>query len=633
MTAPAYTVAPDRLGGGVLLEMLDRGVRHFPVISPRGEIVGVIADIDLIAVETRNSFYVRRLIAGATRVEELVAAAAHIRPMVVALHDSRVAATSISAIYSVVARRAHPPPGRAGDRGARRAAGRRSRCSRSAATRVARRCPSSDVDSAIVWYGAADEDEVRPHLHEIGTRVVGGTGRLRPTARRARRERVRPAASCAREESWRRVARSWMKDPTQEQALILVSVLVDSRPVWGIHAGHPGRRGVLPRAAAPRPAAPARALRALLPPADRLPARPRRRAHRRAPRAARPQARRHHPDRRPRALGGDVGRRHARLDRRAPARRRRRRHAAGGRRPHAARGAYELIVELRVEHQIEQLARGEPPDDYIDPAALSPLTRSYLKEAFRAVAAVQKRVAAELQVGPALMLGALRGAPRDGAARAPTRRAQLPPRANAAGARPRYCVVDLELSGLDPRRHEIISFGAIPIDDGRVRLDGAVHGLVRPTRPLGRGRDPRARHPRRRPRARAAARRGARAAARGDDRPRARRPPRRGRARVPRRRAARAGAAAARAADRHRGARAPLAAERDGAVRGASLGELARRCGLPVHSPHTAIGDALTTAQLFIALAAHLDALDAETVGRLARAGQRLKALRALDGR
>ena len=30
-----------------------------------------------------------------------------------------------------------------------------------------------------------------------------------------------------------------MNDPTQEQALILVSVFVDSRPVWGIHAGPP----------------------------------------------------------------------------------------------------------------------------------------------------------------------------------------------------------------------------------------------------------------------------------------------------------------------------------------------------------------------------------------------------------
>jgi CBS domain-containing protein len=59
--------------------------------------------------------------------------------------------------------------------------------------------------------------------------------------------------------------------------------------------------------------------------------------------------------------------------------------------------AHELIVGLRIEHQIEQLSAGRPPDDYIDPATLSPLTRSYLREAFRAVAAVQKRVAAELQ--------------------------------------------------------------------------------------------------------------------------------------------------------------------------------------------------------------------------------------------
>ena len=39
MSAPAYTVEPDRLGGDVLLEMLDRGIRHFPVVTrePRGD--------------------------------------------------------------------------------------------------------------------------------------------------------------------------------------------------------------------------------------------------------------------------------------------------------------------------------------------------------------------------------------------------------------------------------------------------------------------------------------------------------------------------------------------------------------------------------------------------------------------
>ena len=40
-------------------------------------------------------------------------------------------------------------------------------------------------------------------------------------------------------ESWQRAARSWIEDPTQEKALILTSVLVDSRPVWGVHTGTP----------------------------------------------------------------------------------------------------------------------------------------------------------------------------------------------------------------------------------------------------------------------------------------------------------------------------------------------------------------------------------------------------------
>jgi CBS domain-containing protein len=48
---------------------------------------------------------------------------------------------------------------------------------------------------------------------------------------------------------------------------------------------------------------------------------------------------------------------------------------------------------------VEQLRRGEPPDDFIDPKALNPLTRSYLREAFRAVASVQSAISAELSLG------------------------------------------------------------------------------------------------------------------------------------------------------------------------------------------------------------------------------------------
>jgi DNA polymerase III epsilon subunit-like protein len=49
------------------------------------------------------------------------------------------------------------------------------------------------------------------------------------------------------------------------------------------------------------------------------------------------------------------------------------------------------------------------------------------------------------------------------------------------------------------------------------------------------------------------------------------------------------------------------------------LADAARAFGLPVHRPHVAAGDALTAAQLFLALATHLDAREPQTVGSLAR--------------
>ena len=58
----------------------------------------------------------------------------------------------------------------------------------------------------------------------------------------------------------------------------------------------------------------------------------------------------------------------------------------------------------------------------------------------------------------------------------------------------------------------------------------------------------------------------------------------------------------------------------DGAI---PLSDAARELGLPAHSPHIAAGDALTTAQMFLALVARLDRTDRQTVGSLARLSKR----------
>jgi CBS domain-containing protein len=54
--------------------------------------------------------------------------------------------------------------------------------------------------------------------------------------------------------------------------------------------------------------------------------------------------------------------------------------------------AFELFSGVRMDHQIRQLGAGLEPSDYIDPSDLSPLVRRYLRDAFRAIAGVQRRL-------------------------------------------------------------------------------------------------------------------------------------------------------------------------------------------------------------------------------------------------
>ncbi len=395
MSAPAYTVRPDRLGGDVLLEMLDRGFRHFPVVSASGQVLGVIEDLDVIAAHTRSSFFLRQRISAADSVPELRAAALELRPTVIAMHDARVAAANIMAIYAVVVdaltRRllelTATELGAIDVSFAWLALG-------SQARREA--TPASDIDSAIVWFGDVPEDEIRPDLHELGMRVVAGLQECgfvgdRHGASAANRIFVRSL------QSWQHVVRGWINDPTQDKALLLASVLVDSRPVWGVHTGTPVSDTF--RLAPSNPdmlRLLARYALSYRPPTGFL-------------RGLVVEHSGEHRGQLDLKHGGiipivDLARWAGMAAGVTSASTVERLRAAGaaGVLPavdaHTLEDAFELIGALRLEHQVHQLRQGREPDHYVDPARLSPLTRSHLKEAFRAVASIQKRVAAELSV-------------------------------------------------------------------------------------------------------------------------------------------------------------------------------------------------------------------------------------------
>ena len=192
----------------------------------------------------------------------------------------------------------------------------------------------------------------------------------------------------------------------------------------------------------------------------------------------------------------------------------------------------------------------------------------------------------------------------------------------------RFCVVDLELSGLDPRNDEIVSFAAVPIDSGRVTAGNALYGLCRPTRHLTE---------------QSVLVHGIRTVDLAQASPidEAIQPligAMTGRVMVAH--VAWVERSFLRRAFERQGIRLRepildtyelgqlLALERQESAAPRSLDELARSLNLPVQRQHHALGDALTTAQVFIALATHLDELTRESVQSLAHAKLRSRAHR-----
>jgi DNA polymerase III subunit epsilon len=193
----------------------------------------------------------------------------------------------------------------------------------------------------------------------------------------------------------------------------------------------------------------------------------------------------------------------------------------------------------------------------------------------------------------------------------------------------RLLAVDVETTGLDPKKDEVVSFAAVPVEGGRVVAHGAVRGLVRPSSP---------------PPGSSIEIHGLRAADLA-----AAPPPEE--ALAPLAAALRGRTPVAHAAWVERSFLRPLGIgmprrildtavlwralciERgEGDPGWRALPEVAAGLGLPAHRSHDAEGDALTTAQVFLALATHLESHGRGSVRALAGARWQLRAWRLWHG-
>lgn len=396
MSHPALTVPADTMAAEVLLSMLDADVHHFPVLDPNGRLLGVLTDSDLMGIERNSPFTVRRQIDRAADEAAVVEAARRIPEAVCWLVDSgsdpvdvgHIVGVTIDALtrrfIQLAIDRQGPPP----VPWAWLALGSAARHEQALLT---------DQDHALAFDpGERAAEEVDPYFEKLARSVTDGLEAAGiPRCRGGAMAENPPLRRSV--DGWTTALRGWMADPGLEGS-ILSSIVFDYR-----------------RAAGPLEvdAAMDRVIRT-------APANPifMRHLSRRALDEKPPTG--FFRDLVVRSKGehagtldikhggivliGNLARAYAVgsgiVERQTL--RRLRAAAEAGRITNDERQsleeAFRLLWAVRLDHQVRCVREGRPPDDFVDPKTLGPLTRGGLKDAFRIIAAQQRVLAADLGV-------------------------------------------------------------------------------------------------------------------------------------------------------------------------------------------------------------------------------------------
>ncbi len=381
MTSPVHTIGAEVLAPEASIAMMVSGVNHLPVLDTDGNVVGILSASNLMALDARSPFALRRALSQARDVDELAGAAQDIPRLFVDLLDANLDAPALTRILTVLcdtmtARLLEIAIDEHGEPPVPYAWLAFGSCARTELTLA------SDQDNGLA-YDDTDDPSVDEYFRLLAVDVNAGLARCGFAAD--------PHGVLARTAQWRMPLSKW------KMVFAVLPRGQGPRPAGARQRGvrlPAGRRRAVHRQGAHRHHA--RGARAPALHARPAPARLQHPLAAGLPRAAR-RLRRHQEERarahaEPGALLGLHARHHGRVDARAP----HRRAEIEGRDPmneddRSLREAFTSMLHLQLRHHANAIRNGRPLDNIIDTSTLRPLDHANLQEALRLVAAEQKR--------------------------------------------------------------------------------------------------------------------------------------------------------------------------------------------------------------------------------------------------
>jgi CBS domain-containing protein len=232
---PVLTVAENAPVATAFMRMLEHGVHHLVLLSRSGEPAGVVRVVDLTSAETRDPLVIRDAIRGATTLEQLREACRMLHPTAVELAETGIPALQIASLLATVVeallRRlveldgslAHPTPA----------------ASLLVLGSLARNevLPLSDVDTALAWEDPSGPFSVASQMRDNAERLLQQMEScgLRRCPDGANASNPLFSKSVA---GWGAAAAGWIRDDADSSALLLTSIVADSRPITDVALGH-----------------------------------------------------------------------------------------------------------------------------------------------------------------------------------------------------------------------------------------------------------------------------------------------------------------------------------------------------------------------------------------------------------